>query len=84
MSGNRLRCLLGSEAYLAQLPAAQREKIALYLNFDMIASPNGAQFVLDLGLPDLDGAEALKMLRSITDVPVIIATARDDEAEIVR
>ncbi|MFF7411132.1 response regulator transcription factor [Streptomyces lydicus] len=40
--------------------------------------------ILDLGLPDLDGGEALKMLRGITDVPVIIATARDDEAEIVR
>ena len=40
--------------------------------------------ILDLGLPDLDGAEALKMLRGLTDVPVIIATARDDEAEIVR
>ncbi|MFB4196446.1 response regulator transcription factor [Streptomyces carpaticus] len=40
--------------------------------------------ILDLGLPDLDGREALKMLRGITDVPVIIATARDDEAEIVR
>ncbi|GAA4326733.1 response regulator transcription factor [Actinomadura luteofluorescens] len=40
--------------------------------------------VLDLGLPDLDGAEVLKMLRGISDVPVIIATARDDEPEIVR
>ncbi|MEU4095047.1 response regulator transcription factor [Streptomyces sp. NPDC026673] len=40
--------------------------------------------ILDLGLPDLDGAEALKMLRGLTDVPVIIATARDDESEIVR
>jgi DNA-binding response OmpR family regulator len=40
--------------------------------------------ILDLGLPDLDGAEALKMLRGITDVPVIIATARDDESEVVR
>jgi len=40
--------------------------------------------VLDLGLPDLDGAEALKMMRGISDVPVIVATARDDEAEIVR
>lgn len=40
--------------------------------------------ILDLGLPDLDGAEALKMLRGVSDVPVIIATARDDEAEIVR
>jgi DNA-binding response OmpR family regulator len=40
--------------------------------------------ILDLGLPDLDGAEALKMLRGISDVPVIIATARDDETEVVR
>ncbi len=40
--------------------------------------------ILDLGLPDLDGAEALKMLRGITDVPVIVATARDDESETVR
>lgn len=40
--------------------------------------------ILDLGLPDLDGAQVLKMLRGITDVPVIVATARDDEAEIIR
>jgi DNA-binding response OmpR family regulator len=40
--------------------------------------------VLDLGLPDLDGGDALRMLRGITDVPIIIATARDDEQAIVR
>ena len=40
--------------------------------------------ILDLGLPDLDGSEALKMIRGLTDVPVIISTARDDETEIVR
>ncbi|HVV14055.1 response regulator transcription factor [Amycolatopsis sp.] len=40
--------------------------------------------VLDLGLPDLDGAEALRMLRGVTEVPVVVATARDDEAGIVR
>lgn len=40
--------------------------------------------VLDLGLPDLDGAEALRMIRSISDVPVVVATARDDEREIVQ
>lgn len=40
--------------------------------------------VLDLGLPDLDGADALRMLRGLTDIPIIIATARDDEGEIVR
>jgi len=40
--------------------------------------------VLDLGLPDVDGYEVLRMLRAISTVPVIVATARDDEAEIVR
>ena len=40
--------------------------------------------ILDLGLPDLDGSEALKMLRGLSDVPVVVATARDDESEIVR
>jgi DNA-binding response OmpR family regulator len=39
--------------------------------------------VLDLGLPDLPGAEALKMMRSVCDVPVIVATAQDEEATIV-
>ena len=40
--------------------------------------------VLDLGLPDLDGRELLKMLRAVTQVPVVVATARDDESEMVR
>jgi DNA-binding response OmpR family regulator len=40
--------------------------------------------ILDLGLPDLDGSEALKMIRGVTDVPVLVSTARDEEAEIVR
>ena len=40
--------------------------------------------ILDLGLPDLDGREVLRMLRAVSRVPVIVATARDDEDEIVR
>lgn len=40
--------------------------------------------ILDLGLPDLDGGEVLKMMRAITATPVIVATARDEEAEIIR
>lgn len=40
--------------------------------------------VLDLRLPDLDGGELLRMLRAVSAVPVIVATARDDEQEIVR
>jgi DNA-binding response OmpR family regulator len=40
--------------------------------------------VLDLGLPDLDGCELLRMLRAVSTVPVIVATARDDEQEMVQ
>ncbi len=39
--------------------------------------------VLDLGLPDVDGSTVLRMIRSVLDVPVIVATARDDERAIV-
>ncbi|MFI5758178.1 M28 family peptidase [Streptomyces sp. NPDC051569] len=39
--------LLGSEAYVTGRTAEQRADIALYLNFDMIASSNFAEFVYD-------------------------------------
>jgi DNA-binding response OmpR family regulator len=40
--------------------------------------------ILDLGLPDLDGGDALRMIRGISRVPVLIVTARDEDAEIIR
>lgn len=40
--------------------------------------------VLDMGLPDLDGADLLKMIRAITDVPVVVATARSDDRDVIR
>ncbi|WP_432988153.1 response regulator transcription factor [Dactylosporangium sp. CA-233914] len=40
--------------------------------------------LLDLGLPDLDGREALRMLRAVSQVPVIVVTARRTEGEMVR
>ncbi|MEU8133064.1 M28 family metallopeptidase [Streptodolium elevatio] len=39
--------LLGSEYYVSQLTPEQQRKFALYLNFDMIGSPNYAEFVYD-------------------------------------
>jgi DNA-binding response OmpR family regulator len=40
--------------------------------------------LLDLGLPDIDGLQILAMLRAVSQVPVIVATARDDDASVVR
>jgi DNA-binding response OmpR family regulator len=37
--------------------------------------------VLDLGLPDVDGLELCRQLRGSADVPILILTARDEEAD---
>ncbi len=39
--------------------------------------------ILDLGLPDIAGERLLSMIRAAGHVPVIVATARDDEGLIV-
>ena len=39
--------------------------------------------ILDMGLPDLDGSELLKMIRAVSDVPIIVATARGEDGEII-
>lgn len=40
--------------------------------------------LLDLGLPDMDGVEVLRKLRTMSSVPVVVLTARDDERSVVR
>ena len=40
--------------------------------------------ILDLALPDLDGADVLERLRAWSSVPVIVLTVRSNEAEKVR
>ena len=37
--------------------------------------------LLDLGLPDLDGVEALRRMRSFSEVPVVVLTARDRQQD---
>jgi DNA-binding response OmpR family regulator len=39
--------------------------------------------ILDLGLPDMDGAVALRMIRSVSAVPIIVATAQRSEVGII-
>jgi Zn-dependent M28 family amino/carboxypeptidase len=48
--------LLGSEAYVASLSELGKKEIKLYLNFDMIASPNYGIFVYDGDNSDNVGA----------------------------
>jgi len=51
---------------------------------ELVTSRSPDVVVLDLGLPDVDGTQVLGMIRGISAVPVIVATARDDESEMVR
>ena len=39
--------------------------------------------ILDLGLPDLEGLDLLKMVRSVVEVPVLVLTAREDEITVL-
>ena len=50
----------------------------------MAASHVPDLIVLDLGLPDKDGMELLRTVRETSLVPVIVLSARSDEAEKVR
>ncbi len=64
--------LQGAENYVADLTEAQREQIELYLNFDMIASPNYGLFVYDGDDSDAVGAGpgpegSAQIERQITD-----------------
>jgi DNA-binding response OmpR family regulator len=40
--------------------------------------------IMDLGLPDLDGTELLRMIRAVSQVPVIVITARGADDVVVR
>jgi DNA-binding response OmpR family regulator len=52
------------------------------LGADALAAAAGSDLVLlDLGLPDLDGAEVCRRLRAVTATPIIVLTARGDELD---
>ncbi|MGW5849057.1 response regulator transcription factor [Streptomyces sp. NPDC055254] len=52
---------------------------------DALRHVHEADFVLlDMGLPDLDGLELLRRLRTVCDAPLIVVTARCEERDIVQ
>lgn len=72
---NLLRISLNASGYLCEI--AENGIAGISLSF----SNNPDIILLDLGLPDIDGSEVLKQIRSQSSVPVIIISAREQERE---
>ncbi|MCD0503146.1 response regulator [Bordetella petrii] len=66
---------LRSQGYATRLAGTAQEGLTL------LASQGADLVILDLGLPDKDGGEALKELRQWSSVPVIVLTVRSGESE---
>ena len=50
---------------------------------DYFNNNNVDLILLDIGLPDISGFDVLRKIRKTSDIPVIIVTARDDDADII-
>ncbi|MGR2740584.1 response regulator [Billgrantia sp. Q4P2] len=73
-----LRISLVSQDFVVSEAATGREGLAL------VASQAPDLVLLDLGLPDMDGQRVLDELRQMSQVPVIVVSVREQEAEKVR
>ncbi|MEM5017033.1 response regulator transcription factor [Metabacillus indicus] len=51
---------------------------------DLIASENPALVILDIMMPDKSGFEICREIRLFSDIPIIMVTARDQKADIVK
>lgn len=48
---------------------------------DMVASHKPDAMILDLGLPDLNGKVVIETLRAVSNLPIIVLSAHDQEME---
>ena len=64
---------LTREGFDVVLVTTGREAIAAAPSVDLV--------LLDLGLPDLDGAEVCRALRKTSELPIIVVTARGEELD---
>lgn len=70
-----------------QLSWPDTELISTHLGekgIELVESENPDVVILDLGLPDISGFDVLKQIRLFSTVPILILTARSDEADIVK
>ncbi|MBV6761793.1 response regulator transcription factor [Rhodococcus opacus] len=73
------------DALVEALGTHGHEAVRMRRGSDLLLGHRGMDAViLDLGLPDADGLQVLRQLRAVSDVPVVILTARDDERSVVR
>ena len=70
-----LEISLRSQGYSVSEAASAREGL------ERLATQGADLVVLDLGLPDLDGHEALREIRLWSSVPVIVLSVRSSESE---
>ena len=73
-----LRSSLRERGYRVSVAATGEEGL------DIAAGDPAAVVILDLSLPDTDGVEVCRQLRSWSDVPILVLSARDQETEKVR
>ena len=49
-----------------------------YIGLSLLTQHSSDLIILDLTLPGMDGLEVIPKIREITDIPIIISSARDD------